>query len=237
MIVLRNVISYTLTCPSRINLTQTNNFTVKSVKGVFYSIDSLIACRCNCCFQTICNSTCWQLNCTAVTLTRLFKKQTERNVTVLGIDKVICIYHQRTVRRLFRNQGTHRSEIGHSSCPVLFIMLENPIKVNAKTCVSMPLERWTNIFVTGYILWDQCSYDLFYCKVVNVQKFIIFQQRISNTTSCSQIRPRVEMINSATSSFVRCWFHAIWKAFLFFITTGSASNTWQPVMFYKNCQC
>jgi len=27
-----------------------NNFTVKSVKGVFHSFDSLIACRCNCCF-------------------------------------------------------------------------------------------------------------------------------------------------------------------------------------------
>jgi len=69
-----NVVPLPLTCPSRINLKQTNNFTVKSVKGVFHTFDSLIACRCNCCFQTICNSICWQLNCTAVTLSRLFKK-------------------------------------------------------------------------------------------------------------------------------------------------------------------
>jgi len=41
------------------------------------------------------------------------------------------------------------------------------------------------------------------------------------------------MINSATSSFVRCWFHAIWKTLLVFITTGSTSNTRQPVMFCK----
>jgi len=33
------------------------------------------------------------------------------------------------------------------------------------------------------------------------------------------------MINSATSSFARCWFHAIWKIFLVFIMTGSTSNT------------
>jgi len=55
-------------------LTQTNNFTVKSVKDMFHSFDSLIACRCNCCLQNICNGTCRQLNYTAVTLSRLFKK-------------------------------------------------------------------------------------------------------------------------------------------------------------------
>jgi len=52
-------------------LTQTNNFTVKSVEDVFHSFDSLIACRCNCCLKNICNSTCRQLNHTAVTLSRL----------------------------------------------------------------------------------------------------------------------------------------------------------------------
>ena len=56
------------------NLTQTNNFTVKSVEDVLHSFDSLIACRSNRCLQNICNSTCWQLNYTAVTLSRLFKK-------------------------------------------------------------------------------------------------------------------------------------------------------------------
>jgi len=61
-----NVVPPLLTCPSRINLTQTNNFTVKSGEGVFHGFDSLIACRCNCCLQTICNSTYWQPNCTAV---------------------------------------------------------------------------------------------------------------------------------------------------------------------------
>jgi len=67
-----NVVPLPLTCPSRINLTQTNNFTVKSVKGMF-CFDSLIACRCNCCLKNICNSTCWELNYTSVTLSRLFK--------------------------------------------------------------------------------------------------------------------------------------------------------------------
>ena len=65
------------------------------------------------------------------------KKQTERNVTHLGIDKVIRTRHQRTVRRLFRKQGTQRSEIGHSSCSVLFMLLENRNKINAYTCFSM----------------------------------------------------------------------------------------------------
>ena len=68
-----NVVPLPLTCQSRINLTQTNNFTVKSVKGMF-CFDLLIACRCNCCLKNICNSTCWQLNHTAVTLSRLLKK-------------------------------------------------------------------------------------------------------------------------------------------------------------------
>jgi len=75
-----NVVQLALTHPSRINLTQADNFTVKSVKSVFYSFDSLIVCRWNCCFQTIYNSTCWQLNLTAVMLSRLFKtKWTQRH--------------------------------------------------------------------------------------------------------------------------------------------------------------
>jgi len=41
------------------------------------------------------------------------------------------------VRRLFRKQGTQRSEIGHSSCSVLFMLLENRNKANAYTCISM----------------------------------------------------------------------------------------------------
>ena len=48
------------------------NFTVKSVKGMF-CFDSIIACRYNCWLKNICNSTCWQLNFTAVMLSRLFK--------------------------------------------------------------------------------------------------------------------------------------------------------------------
>jgi len=32
----------------------------------------------------------------------------------------------------------------------------------------MRLEKWTNVFVTRYILCDRCTYDLFYCKVANV---------------------------------------------------------------------
>jgi len=68
-----NDVPLSLACPSRINLTQTNNFTVKSVAGVFHSFDSLIACRCNCFLQNICNGACSQLNYTALTLSRLFK--------------------------------------------------------------------------------------------------------------------------------------------------------------------
>jgi len=66
------VVPLPLTCPSRINLTQTNNFTGQSVEGMF-CFNSLIACRCNCGLKNICNSTCWQLNYTAVTLSRLVK--------------------------------------------------------------------------------------------------------------------------------------------------------------------
>jgi len=64
---------YSHSHPSRFNLTQTNNFTVKSVEGIFLSFDSLTACRCNCFLQNISNSACWQLNFTALTLSRLFK--------------------------------------------------------------------------------------------------------------------------------------------------------------------
>jgi len=61
-----NVVPLPLTYPSRINLTQTNNFTVKSVEGGFHNFDSLIAYRCNGFLQSICNSACWQLNYTAL---------------------------------------------------------------------------------------------------------------------------------------------------------------------------
>ena len=71
-----------------------------------------------------------------MTLSRLKKNKTECNVTHLGIDKVIRTRHQRTVRRHFRKQGTQRSEIGHSSCSVLFMLLENWYKVNAYTCAT-----------------------------------------------------------------------------------------------------
>jgi len=57
-----NDVSLSLTRASRINLTQTNNFTVKSVECVFHSFDSLIACQCNCYLRKICNSACWQRN-------------------------------------------------------------------------------------------------------------------------------------------------------------------------------
>jgi len=68
-----NDVPLSLTYPSRINLTQKNNFTVKSVEGVFHSFDSLIACRCKDYLQNIRNSTCSQLNSTALILSRLFK--------------------------------------------------------------------------------------------------------------------------------------------------------------------
>ena len=68
-----NVVLLSLTYPSRFNLRQTNDFTVKSVKGVFHRFDSLIACPCNDYLQNIRNSTCWQLNSTALTMSRLLK--------------------------------------------------------------------------------------------------------------------------------------------------------------------
>ena len=68
-----NVVPFSLTYPSRINLKQTNNFTVKSVERVFHSFDSLIACRCNDYLQDIRNSACWQLNSTSLILSRLFQ--------------------------------------------------------------------------------------------------------------------------------------------------------------------
>jgi len=164
-----NVVPLSLTCPSRINLTQTNKFTVKSVKGVFHSFYSLIAFRFNCCLQNFCNSTCWQLNCSAVTLTRLFKKKKKLNATsqVWELIKLrlrgtngLCV--------VFFEEGKQRSEIRHSSCPVLFILLKNRTKLNVYACVSMRLERWTNVFVTSFIWCNRCTYDLFYCKVANV---------------------------------------------------------------------
>jgi len=85
-----------------------------------------------------------------------------------SMNRWIPFFRTTTVRRLFRKQGTQRSEIGHSSCSVLFILLWNPTKVNANTCVSMRLEKWTNVFVTSYIWCERCTYDLFECKVANV---------------------------------------------------------------------
>jgi len=113
----------------------------------------------------------------------LKKKQSERNVTGLGIGKVVLTCHQRTLRRHFRKQGTQRSEMRHSSCPVLFTLLENATKLNAYTCVSMRLERWTNVFVTSYIWCDRCTYDLFYCKVANVWKFESYNRIILSATN------------------------------------------------------
>jgi len=114
-----NVVPLPLTCPSRINLTQTNNFTVKSVKGVLYSFDSLIACRCNCCLKNICNSTCWQLNYTTVTLSRLFKNN-KLNETSQTWELISYSHSPPTncASSFFRKQGMQRSEIEHSSCSV-----------------------------------------------------------------------------------------------------------------------
>jgi len=68
-----NDVPLPITYPSRINLTQTNKSTVKSIEGVLHSFYSLIACRCNDYLQNIRNSACWQLNSIALTLSRLFK--------------------------------------------------------------------------------------------------------------------------------------------------------------------
>jgi len=110
------------------------------------------------------------------------KKQTERNVTQLGIDKVIHTRHQRTVHRLFQKQGTQRSETEHSSCSVLFMLLENRNKVTAYTFVSMHWERRTNVFITSCMWCCRCTYDLFYCKVANVQKFESYSRIILSAT-------------------------------------------------------
>jgi len=83
-----NVVPLSLTYPSRINLTQTHNFTAKLVKGVCCSFDVLIACRCNCCFQTVCNSTCRQLNPTAATLSQLSKNKLNATSLVWRLIKL-----------------------------------------------------------------------------------------------------------------------------------------------------
>jgi len=236
-----SVVPLPLTCPSRINLTQTNNFTVKSVKGMF-CFDSLIACRCNCGLQNICNSTCWQLYYTAVTLSRLFKKrQTERNVTDLGIDKLYALTTNELRVVLFRKQGRQRSEIGHSSCSVSSSCWRTGPKLklipvsacaykDGRTFSSQVTYGATGVLRIYFIVKQQTF--IFECC-----NRIIYQQLISNTTSCSRIRPRVKVINSATASNVRRWFHTIWKTFPVFITTCWASKTRQPVMLCKDWQC
>jgi len=139
-----NVVQLSLTCRSRINLTQTNNFTVKSVKSVFYSFDSSIVCRCNFCFKSICNSTCWQLNYTAVTLSRLFKKQTERNklnATSL-VWELIKLYAPTTNRPcvvFFKNR--ERIVLKFGIAAVQFSSCWRTRPKYANTCVSMRLER------------------------------------------------------------------------------------------------
>jgi len=113
-----SVVPLPLTCPSRIKLTQTNNFTAKSVKGLF-CFDSLIACRCNCCLKNICNSNYWQLNYTAVTLSPLFKNN-KLNETSQTWELISYTHSPPTKLRVvfFRKQGTQRSEIEHSCCSV-----------------------------------------------------------------------------------------------------------------------
>jgi len=127
-----NDVPLSLACPSRINLTQTNNFTIKSVEGVFHSFDSLIAYRCNCFLQNICNSACWQLNYTALTLSELLKI-TECNVTGLEIDTVIRTRHQRTV-----HHGT--------LCIALLVVISDVVALSSVVLMT-----------SGKLIWLTCQ--------------------------------------------------------------------------------
>jgi len=107
-----NVVPLSLTCPSRINLTQTNNFTVKSVKGVFHSFDWLIAFRFNCYLQNICNSACWQLNRTAVMLSRLFKKTLNATSQVWELIKLYLRATNGLCVVFFENRESNALKLG-----------------------------------------------------------------------------------------------------------------------------
>jgi len=68
------------------------NFTVKSVEDVFHSFDSLNAFPCYCCLENICNSTCWQINYHAVTLSRPKKTTKSKLNATSQFWKLIKLY-------------------------------------------------------------------------------------------------------------------------------------------------
>jgi len=125
-----NDVPLSLTCPSRINLTQTNNFIVKSVESVFHRFDSLIACQCNCYLQKILHVD----NLTKpLWLCLDSSKTTERNVTGLEIDTVIRTRHERPV---------------HHDTPStsLFVVISNVVALS--TAVLM---------ISGKLIWLTCQ--------------------------------------------------------------------------------
>ena len=155
-----NIVPLSLTCTSRINLTQTNNFTVKSVKGVFHSFHSLIAFRFNCCLQNICNSTCWQLNRTAVTLSRLFKKALNATSQVCEMIKLYLRATNWLCVVFFENRERNALKLGiaavqfSSSC---WRTGPNLMLIPVSACAWKYGQRFRH----KYIWCDRCTYDLF----------------------------------------------------------------------------
>jgi len=149
-----NVVPLSLTCPNRINLTQTNNFTVKSVVGIFHSFGSLNACRCNCYLQNICNSACWQLNYTALTLSRLFKNNwTHRHRfgdSYSHSPPTDCASQHplhRLVRRNFQRRCTVVSGVGDQWQADLIGLIDLPNRKmfnNGHTFVLIVVENFSN---------------------------------------------------------------------------------------------
>jgi len=93
-------------------LTQTNDFTAKSVKDVFHSFDSLIACRCNCCLQNICNSTCWQLNYTVDAASTFQKNKLNATSHTWELIKLYALVTNRLCVVFFENREHNVLKLG-----------------------------------------------------------------------------------------------------------------------------
>ena len=173
-----NVVPLPLTRPIRINLSQENNFTVKSVKGVF-CCDSLIACRCNCCLINTCNSTFWQHNYTTVTLSWL--KKNKLNKTSKTWESISLSHSPPTncTSSFFENRERNLLKLSIAAAQSFHLVGEPHQSLSWYLCQHAL--RWTNVFVTSNIWCDRRTYSLFCCKVANVYIWMPqMHHRISN---------------------------------------------------------
>jgi len=169
--------------------------TVKSIKGMF-CFDSLIACRCNCCLKNICNSSCWQLNYTTVTLSRLFKNNKLNETS--QIWELISYSHspptncassffenrERNVLKLRVAAAQSLHLVGEPDQSLSWYLCQHAlIKMDERFCHKLHMVRPLHF---RFILL-QSSKRLY----LNAAIASSYQQLISNTTSCSRLRPRV----------------------------------------------